>query len=255
MKANQSCICLLSLSIVPTFAQAPRGVTLAPITNNRLAVQRLHHNVKSSRITPKVVVFVGDTVIPQVADGATWQTSFIIRNLESSPRHCRVLFFNDDGTDLQLPIVGVGTTGAIDVNLNAGETAFFETPGTSPELLQGWASIVKDNADDSIGGMAVFRQSIPGMEPSEAVVPVVSQFDDHFVLVFDKTNTYITSMAIANPTLNDVVATATIMDEFGNIIDQQSLTLPSYHHQAFAIPSTWSSTAGRRGRSSLRRAA
>jgi hypothetical protein len=54
-------------------------------------------------------------------------------------------------------------------------------------------------------------------------------------------------MAIANPTLTSVAATAIIMDEFGNVIDQQTLTLPPYNHEAFAIPSTWLSTAGRRG--------
>jgi hypothetical protein len=146
--------------VASAHAQTPRGVSAASVTNNRVVIEQAHRRAKTGRLDPKVVVFVGDTVIPQVAEGATWQTSFIIRNLESASKHCKVLFFNDDGSDLILPIVGVGETQAVDINLNPGETAFFETPGTNPTLIQGWASIVKDNPDDSIGGMAVFSLTI-----------------------------------------------------------------------------------------------
>lgn len=238
-----------SLYTLPLLAQRPTGVSIAAITDNRTALQQAHSTRVSSQvhIKPDLVVFIGDTVIPQIAEGATWKTSFVIRNLEPTTKHCQVLFFNDNGTDMFLPIVGIGNSRAIDIILNPGGTVFFETTGASSTLIQGWASVLKDNPNDSIGGMAIFRQSIPGVEPSEAVVPIVSQFDGHFVLVFDNTGSFVTSMAIANPTLVNVVATVTIKDEFGNVIDLQSLSLPAYHHQAFAIPSYWPSTAGRRG--------
>ncbi len=234
---------------LPALGQRPTGISISAITDNRTAPQQARSTRVSgqARIKPDLVVFIGDIVIPQIAEGATWKTSFVINNLDVTTKHCKLLFFNDDGTDMFLPIVGIGTVKSVDMVLNPGGTAFFESPGTSTTLIQGWASVLKDNSNDSIGGMAIFRQSIPGVEPSEAVVPIVSQFDGHFVLVFDNTGSFVTSMAIANPTLVNVVATATIKDEFGNVIDQQSLSLPSYNHQAFAIPSYWPSTAGRRG--------
>ncbi len=200
-----------------------------------------------SRFHKDAVVFIGDTVIPQVVDGSTWQTSFIIRNLESTSKHCQLLFFADDGSDLDLPLVGLGASRGVDLTINSGGTMFFQTTGDSTALLQGWALLVEDNPNDSIGGVAVFRQRVPGRPDSEAVVPVVSRLDGHFVLIFDNTNGFVTGMAIANPTGNSVMATASILDEFGKPIDQQTLSLSAYSHLAFSIPDTWASTAGHRG--------
>jgi len=54
-------------------------------------------------------------------------------------------------------------------------------------------------------------------------------------------------MAIANPSSRNVVATADVLDEFGNLISRETLSLNSYTHQAFSIADEWPSTAGRRG--------
>src|SRR5262249_22645044 len=154
-----------------------------------------------------------------------WKTTFILNNLENTAKHFQILFFNDDGTDMFLPIsdgiVPEGTYRSLDFTLNAAGTIFFETTGTDPVLLQGWALLKKDNSSDSIGGMAVFQTQSFNSPESEAVVPFVSQFDDHFVLIFDNTNGFDTGMAIANPSNNSLVASATIFDEVGNVIDQR----------------------------------
>ena len=94
--------------------------------------------------------------------------------------------------------------------------------------------------------MTIFRQSVPGRQDQEAVVPTVNQFDNHFALLFDNT-AYVTAIALANPTLNAVVIPVNIRNEQGLIIDTRTFSLGPYSHAAFTLPDTWASTAGRRG--------
>lgn len=251
----KSCLFLTLCTTLPVFAQHTAAITSAVGgTANRAAADALHSKVApraASNRQPGVVLFTGDTVFPQVVDGGTWKTSFIISNLDTVSRHCEVRFFRDDGTDMLLPIFSSSLRGdllsGVSLTINAGGTAFFETAGDDPVLSQGWALLVKDNSSDPVGGMAVFRQRRAGFPDAEAVVPVVSQFDGHFVLIFDNTSGFVTGMAIANPSSRSIVATADVLDEAGNLIAQETLNLNSYSHQAFAIADQWPSTAGRRG--------
>jgi len=190
---------------LPIFAQHTVAITSAVGGRaNAAAADGLHNKVapRAASGQPGVVLFTGDTVFPQVVDGGTWKTSFIITNLDTVSRHCEVRFFRDDGSDMLLPIFSDTSRGiclsGVSLTINAGGTAFFETGGDDPILSQGWALLVKDNSSDPIGGMAVFRQRRPGHPDAEAVVPVVSQFDGHFVLIYDNTAGFITGMAIAN---------------------------------------------------------
>ncbi len=193
-----------------------------------------------------VVVFPGDRVFAQFVDGASWQTSIYLVNLENHPTSFSVLFLRDDGSDLYVPVVGQGLVRGMDITLDTAGSYEFETSGNSPNLAQGWA-LISQTTNDSVGGMAVFRQRFPGFQAQEAVVPVVSQFDSHFVLLFDNTNAYVTGIAIANPTNNSVVIPVNIRNQSGQIIDQRTISLGPYGHTAFVLTDFWSSTAGRQG--------
>jgi len=77
-------------------------------------------------------------------------------------------------------------------------------------------------------------------------VPIVNQFESHFVLMFDNT-AFTSAIALANPTLTSVVIPVYVRAMSGQIIDQRTITLGPYSHTAFTLPDTWASTAGRRG--------
>jgi hypothetical protein len=192
-----------------------------------------------------VVVFAGDRVIPHVVDGGSWQTSFFWVNLENHPVSFQVLFFDDFGNDMFLPVAGLGLVRQVNVTLDTAGSIEFETTGTANNLKQGWA-LLSQTTSDTIGGMAVFKQHVFGRPDQEAVVPVVSQFDSHFVLLFDNT-AFITGIAISNPTLNSVDIPVTIRNQSGIIIDQRTISLGPYGHTAFSLPDTWFSTVARRG--------
>ncbi len=95
--------------------------------------------------------------------------------------------------------------------------------------------------------MAVFRQSVPGRPDFEAVVPIVSRFDDRAVLMFDNTNGFITAAAFANPNPSVAPIQFTVRSENAAILERKTITLDPYTHTAGSIPGTFASTVGRRG--------
>lgn len=234
-----------------TMAQTLEGVggvdTQSTFNQQFLAQRHLEANSTPTKsgLEPRVVVFAGDRVVPHVVDGGSWQTSFFWVNLESHPVSFQVLFFDDFGNDMFLPVAGLGLVRQVSVTLDTAGSIEFETTGTANNLKQGWA-LLSQTTNDTVGGMAVFKQHIFGRPDQEAVVPVVSQFDSHFVLLFDNT-AFITGIAISNPTLNSVDIPVNIRNQSGIIIDRRTISLGPYGHTAFSLPDTWFSTAGRRG--------
>lgn len=197
------------------------------------------------RARPKVVVFPGDRVIAQFVDGGSWKTSMYFVNLENHSVSFQVLFFDDNGNDMSVQVVGQGSVRGLNITLQTAGSIEFETAGTAANLQQGWA-LLSQSTNDSVGGMAIFRQSVPGRPDQEAVVPIVSQYDSHFVLLFDNT-AFTTAIALANPTTSPVSIPVNIRNQAGQIIDQRTIQLDAYSHTAFPLPDTWASTAGRRG--------
>jgi hypothetical protein len=229
-----------------SMAQTTTGLA-GSLPGDRLNQQLLQSRSSESRKSAQghVVVFPGDRVIAQFVDGGSWKTSMYFVNLENHSVSFQVLFFADDGSDMSVPVSGQGVVRGLNISLDTAGSIQFETAGSAFNLAQGWA-LLSQSTNDTVGGMAVFRQSVSGRPDQEAVVPIVSQYDNHFVLLFDNTN-FTTAIALANPTTNDVVIPVNIRNQAGQIIDQRTIRLGSYNHTAFTLPDTWSSTAGRRG--------
>jgi hypothetical protein len=242
--ANIQLALLLAASLSMAQTTTPmRGSFSGDRLNEQFLRQRSNTTDKSSQ--KQVVVFSGDRVIPQFVDGGSWKTSMFFVNLENHSVSFQVLFFNDDGSDMSVPILGQGLVRGLTITLEAAGSIEFESGGGAPNLTQGWA-LLSQSTNDSVGGMAIFRQSVFGRPDQEAVVPIVSQYDNHFVLLFDNTS-FTTAIALANPTTNAVVIPVNIRNQAGQIIDQRTVRLGSYSHTAFTLPDTWPSTSGRRG--------
>jgi hypothetical protein len=194
-----------------------------------------------------VIAKLDDNVIPQVVDGAGWQTSFSFVNLDTVAIKFELYFISDTGDDLTLYIPGVGSTAALTITLPVNESISFSTPGTKSGLSQGYGYIVRDDATYALGGFAVFRQQVSGRPDFEAVVPFASELDTHFVLLYDNTNNYATSFALANPSSDTIVVTATVRDDLGTQLASTQTTLSGWVHQAYGVAAKWPATAGKRG--------
>lgn len=189
----------------------------------------------------------GDSVIPQVVDGAGWKTTFVFHNVDTKTVRFRVFFLKSDGTDMSLPMVGQGAGVGITLTLPVAATAVMETVGDSTVLSQGWAYVDRENAGDGVAGLAVFRQRLAGKADQEAVVPIASEFGTRFILVYDNTQSYVTSMAIANPDSVTAPVDVTIRDQNGAVVRQTTTNLRAFERQAFSTASVWPETANRRG--------
>jgi len=211
-----------------------------------------HRPVRGKAVTPMstagdngMVVFGGDRLIPQFVDGGFWQTSVTMVNLESHNTSFDILFFQDNGTDFVAPVVGMGPVRSVHIALSPLASATFQTEGTAMFVTTGWA-LLSQPGTDAIGVFAIFRQTSPGGQPQEAVVPAVSQTENHFVMPFDNAG-FITGIALANPTLNIVNFPVNIRDEKGQLIDTRNFSLGPSSHTSFSLPNAWGTTAGKRG--------
>lgn len=193
-----------------------------------------------------VVIFSGDTVVPQVVDGGGWKTTFILVNLVDRVAPFVLLFFSDAGTDLPLPIVGIGTFRGIRGTIPIGGSVTLETEGIASTTTSGWA-IIERAVNDVVGGMAIFRSRASGRNDSEAVIPIVTKYDKRFVLPFDETNGFVTATAMANPYPSRVDFAIEVHDEGGQVILRDSAYLPPYGHIAFPLVSRYPQLAGKRG--------
>jgi hypothetical protein len=194
---------------------------------------------------------VGDEVIAQVANGRDlsgniWKTTITLVNLESEPVPYTLYFWDDAGQPLTLPIVGLGSPTVLQGTLPAGWSTTVETDQSSPVLQQGWVEL-KANSKN-IGASAVFCQKVAGRPDFEAVVPLSSRSNTHFVLPFDNTGSYTTSMALVNPSASAIaVVRATFRDERGVLIDSDEFPLPPRQHLAFATPTRYPQVTKRKG--------
>jgi hypothetical protein len=238
-------ICLLSGNI---FAEAPTAVGV-PAGPGKSANARLIEDRRNARGQggKNVIVFTGDNVIPHVVDGAGWKTTFVLTNLDTRTIRFSLAFVADNGDDLSLPVNDVGTVRGIDITLAPSASTTVETAGTAKNLSQGWAMILTPGINDRISGMAVFRAQVAGRADQEAVVPIMSLLNDRFILLFDNSNGYATSMALANPDTTAAPVDVTIRDVAGTVIKQDHLSVAAFQHQAFSTVSTWPETAGKKG--------
>lgn len=192
-----------------------------------MELERRGSNLKSKQ--KHVIVFPGDDVVPQFVDGSGWSTTITLTNLDTKRVKTTVYFFTETGTDMTVTINGVGTARAADVTLDRYASLSFNTAGTAPSLQVGWAYLVSGSPD------------------FEAVVPVVNEFENHFILLYDNTNSYVTALALANPDITPITANFTIRGENPTVLDNQKLTLGKFAHTAGTLPDMFPITAGRRG--------
>jgi hypothetical protein len=212
--------------------------------------QKAAHVALGSPASPKRFsgfALPGDNVIPQVADGGGWQTSCTFVNLDTKRLNFEVLFFTSDGGELALPFLGAGTASAVEISLPVSESITIETTGANAALSQGFGYILRDDVEDGLGGLCVYRQRVSGRPDFEAVVPLVSELINRFVLLYDNTREFVTTMAIANPDIDPIQVTVTLRDEDANQLGAGTINLGPFRHEAFALSTRWPATAGRRG--------
>ena len=199
-------------------------------------------------IRPQSISSTSHGVVSQIADGTSWITSITLVNLEDSPSEYQVDFYDDSGNPMKLDFTA-GSWSSVSGTLAVNGSIVIETTGESSVLKQGYAIVNDTICCPHLGGHAVFRNHIPGRPDTEAVVPLSSfDSDGQYVLPFDNTNGFVTSMAYCNPWKYDATTiTAAIYDEAGNRLYLDQFRADPRKHEAFTLPERWTQTVGKRG--------
>lgn len=197
---------------------------------------------------PKLWLAFDNDVLPQVADGNYWKTTIILVNLDTVPAEYRLTFVKSGGTPLELDFVGLGRGSVVYGTLPVNGSYMIETMGTSDTLSVGFAILESPNYSD-VNGYGIFRQRLPWRAYDfEAVVPFSDRYDGDFILPFDNTSGYTTSMAICNPsTYSQAVVTVAFYDSSGSRFHLDQFTLQPLEHTSFETDKRWPQTVGRRG--------
>ncbi|NWG13122.1 MAG: hypothetical protein HXY20_06265 [Acidobacteria bacterium] len=164
---------------------------------------------------------------PQVADGGTYRTNFILLNPGTSPATARLEFYDDDGNPLGLPIGGLVRT-SHEVQLSSRGAARFLTDGTSTSVKVGW---VKVTCPTAIGGSSIFQTLNGNVITSEAGV-ASSPYLSRFTVYVETAGSAWSGLAICNPGSSAVDVTLKLRDSSGAQRDTFILRLPARGHVA-----------------------
>jgi hypothetical protein len=183
-------------------------------------------------------------VISQVADGDGWKTIITLVNLDTVPAPFTLRFYRTDGLPLTMPLTGASAADTVEGTIAVGGTRIIETLGGQTSLVQAWAQLTTTR---NISGLAVFRQRVTGRQDQEAAVSLTNT-GSRFVLPFDNTGVFTTTMALVNAsaTLGSTVSVI-IRDEAGAQIGADSISLGGRGYGAFSLPLRFPATVARRG--------
>ncbi len=192
-------------------------------------------------------------VLAQVAAGAGWSTEMYLVNTSATIYESAMLTFrNNLGTQLTMPltILQQGLSQSVTVSswnftLAPNTTVVVQTATPlSGALAEGWADVFTTGG---VGSFAIFSQTLPNGVVAEGTSSSGGQFPNSLVLPYDNTNGFVTTAGLVNLSTFPSTITATIWDQNGNQLGTQTLSIATLAHMAFAVPTLFPVTAGKRG--------
>ncbi|MBV8820225.1 MAG: hypothetical protein JO022_17825 [Acidobacteriaceae bacterium] len=175
--------------------------------------------------------------IAQVADGGLWKTGIVIVNMDSVQAGVTIRFYRSTLTSpgISLSLENPGLVGSVytsSTNIPPNGSLWLATQGTSNNLWEGWADVT---SNANINGFAIFRHRPSDAGDSEGAVPFTVPGGNRFLLPFDNTNGFVTSMAMVSPDSSQATITAAFRDPTGATITPGYNTMSLTGHTAFAL--------------------
>ncbi len=180
-------------------------------------------------------------IIPQVADGG-WQTTFVITSTASTAGVASFSFSMDvgGGADLpwNLPVREVSSLQNIPVP--AGSTVILHTLATATITTSGWGTMT---ASPGIVAYALFTLRVAGRQDQDGTAPA-SSGATRFLVPFDNTSGFVTSIAFVNLSGASELITAAFRTTGGSVSQAALPSIPVGGHMAFMFPQQFSATGG-----------
>jgi len=191
-------------------------------TNKLIFKDTKYGDVKTAvvNLTVQAQDFKVTRVLPHLAVGGEWITTFIVVNTGDEPGQFTVDFHAQDGSSLSIQI-GSANLSVLTGTIPAHGAKFYEAGNSSQGLRAGWGLVT---ADAPVDIQALFRRRVPSGAHYEAAVSSTPG-GSGFVIPFDATtfaetgDPFYTGFAVANM---DAVATANVVctsrDDTGVVI-------------------------------------
>ena len=220
---------------------APTGLAAGPHTDNIV----LTSNANTPLLIPVTLTIQPPAVqtIPRVVDGVGARTSITLVNHDTAPANYSMQFYDPSGTPLNINLAAGSSSlaGSIPV----GGVATILTAGQASPPIAGWGLLTTQN---QIAGFGVYQQTETGKPTQEAGMPLNLGGLRHFLLPFDNSNGFSTSLAITNISGSQTAnATAIVHDSSGNVLNQGSLAIAANGQASFATASQFPGSANIRG--------
>jgi hypothetical protein len=166
-------------------------------------------------------------VLPQFVFGGAWYSALYFTNTGEVPVTFGVSLVADSGASLFVPALGASS---VNISLPPHGTAMVEAPNSGP-LVQGYAKVLLPAA---VKGYGVFRQSVPGINDQEAVVPFSSTTSGSSTLVWDESN-FVSGVALVNLSTQNTAVSVIARDLSGTVIGTTAVAVPALGKTAFAL--------------------
>lgn len=177
--------------------------------------------------------------LPQIAFGGGWYTALQFANTSETAASVSISFYDQNGQPLAVPSAG-GTSVTLDLTGKGAATLEMANTG---ELNQGWARV---SLPGGVIGYGIFRQSAPGREDQEAVVPLTKTDSAQSTLIFDDT-AFTTSVAFVNPRQTPVQVTMSARHADGQEVGSTVFDLAPNARRAADLRTLLPGIAGKRG--------
>jgi len=217
------------------------GTTAANWTTQVINPDGQSSNVFAFSIAPPATTT--SFALPQFVFGGAWYTALYFANPTNSATSVTVNFIADDGTPLNVPLVGIGTVSSQTINLNPRSTIILEAFNGGGATGQGW---VEASLPTGVVGYAVFRQVVAGRADQEAVVPLTPESSQTADLIYDDIH-FTTAIAFLNPSNQSATVLISVYAPDGSPLGSTQIVLPPRSKQS-AVLRNLVAVAGNRGR-------
>jgi hypothetical protein len=187
--------------------------------------------------------------LSHIADGQFWKTTITLVNRDVTPANFTLNFWAADGSPLNVTLEDGSRVSHYENIIPVGGARTIATAGTGNQLSEGWAEVVSQQL---IGGMAIFRQRVPGRRDFEAASPLVPNAGGSFLLPFDNTQLdsvqrFVTSMALVNPSTQSTNVAVRIRNAGGTLLGNYTVPMGGRNHRAFALTDLFPAAASIQG--------
>jgi sugar lactone lactonase YvrE len=197
-------------------------------------------------------VTTAQKIIPHIASGGGWKTTFLLVNTGTAAAQFTLDFFADGGTALALPLDTGAMATTITGMIPAGGLRVVKALSTG-HLVTGWARLTVTGL---ISGTAIFGLGSAGQPDSEAAVPFAldSGGATQLYMPFDFTTGYSTGIALMhNGPTTPTIVTLTVFDEAGHSLGSPAVVTitTGFGHVSKVLSDLFPGIAGKRGTVSI----